>query len=135
MLDWLSLRRSVLPKLLDHASRHLAALLLSVIIPVFIASTADGAGQLSTNPANPRYFFDSTGTPVYLAGTYLPPEQIELGTSDFVGYLDYLQQQKHNFTRLWAWAQTPVSAKSPMLTLPYERTGRGQALDGGTKFD
>src|SRR6516162_4078932 len=128
-------RQSVLGTLLDCTSRHLASLLLYVITPLWMVSTAYAAGPLSANPANPRYFFDSTGTPVYLAGTYLPPEQIELGTSDFVGYLDYLQQQKHNFTRLWAWAQTPVSAKTPMLTLPYERTGPSQALDGGPKFD
>src|SRR5690348_10528049 len=132
----LSSRQSVLTKLLDCASRCLAALLLlSSAIPLWMVSTAHAAGPLSANPANPRYLFDSTGAPVFLAGTYLPPQQIELGTKDFVAYLDYLQQQKHNFTRLWAWEQTPASAKTPMLTLPYERTGRGQALDGGTKFD
>jgi hypothetical protein len=135
MYDGLFSRQSVLRKLLDYTSRHLAILLLSAIIPFWMVSAANGAGPLSANPANPRYFFDSTGTPVYLAGTYLAPEQIELGTKDFVGYLDYLQQQKHNFTRLWAWEQTPFSARTPMLTLAYERSGRGRALDGGTKFD
>ena len=98
-------------------------------------TAAHGAGPLSVNPANPRYFFDSNGTPVYLAGTYLGHEQIELGTKDFITYLDFLQQQKHNFTRLWAWEQSPSSAKSPLLILPYERTGPGLALDGGAKFD
>ena len=131
----LSSRQSVLRKLLDCASRCLATLLLSSAIPLWMVSTAHAVGPLSVNPTNPRYFFDSTGAPVYLAGTYLPPEQIELGTKDFMAYLDYLQQQKHNFTRLWAWEQTPVSAKTPMLTLPYVRTGPGQALDGGPKFD
>jgi chitobiase/beta-hexosaminidase-like protein/uncharacterized protein DUF6298/collagenase-like protein with putative collagen-binding domain len=135
MLDCLSSPQSVLTRLLTFRSRYLTKLLFITIVPLLIASTAHGAGPLSVNPANPRYFLDSTGAPVYLAGTYLPSEQIELGTKDFVGYLDYLQQQKHNFTRLWAWEQTPTSAKTPMLTLPYERSGRGQALDGGTKFD
>ena len=54
---------------------------------------------------------------------------------DFLAYLDFLQQQKHNFTRLWAWEQTPLTAKGALLTLPYERTGPGLALDGGAKFD
>ena len=105
------------------------------IAALLVVSTAHGAGPLSVNPTNPRYFFDSNGTPVYLAGTYLGHEQIELGTKDFITYLDFLQQQKHNFTRLWAWEQSPSSAKSPLLTLPYERTGPGLALDGGAKFD
>src|SRR5690242_13067218 len=135
MRDCLLLRQSTLTKLLDSTSQYLTRLLLSAIVPLLIVSTAHSAGPLSVNAASSRYFFDSTGAPVYLAGTYLPHEQIELGTKDFVAYLDYLQQQKHNFTRLWAWEQTSASAKTPMLALPYERTGRGQALDGGTKFD
>src|ERR1051325_1499222 len=134
MFDCLYSSQSAL-RLLDAISRQLTRLLLSAIVPLLIVSTAHSAGSLSVNPANPRYFSDSAGSPVYLAGTYLPHQQIELGTKDFVAYLDYLQQQKHNFTRLWAWEQTPASAKTPMLTLPYERTGRGQALDGGSKFD
>src|SRR5690349_15875001 len=128
-------RHSTTKKLLDETSRSLITLLVSILVSLLIASSAFSSGPLSISSANPRYFFDSTGTPIYLAGTYLPHQQIELGTQDFTAYLDYLQQQKHNFTRLWAWEQTPVSAKTPMLTLPYERTGPGQALDGGPKFD
>jgi len=135
MRDCLFSRQSVLAKLLGTASRFLARPLLSAAVALFVVSTAHSSGPLTVNPVNPRYFFDSTRTPLYLAGTYLPHQQIELGTKDFVVYLDYLQQQKHNFTRLWAWEQTPVSASTPIVTLPYERTGRGQALDAGTKFD
>ena len=135
MYDCLSSRQSPLTKLLENPVRYLTTLLVSFFVPLLIVSAAFSSGPLSISQTNPRYFIDSTGAPVYLAGTYLPHQQIELGTKDFVTYLDYLQQQKHNFTRLWAWEQTPVSAKTPILTLPYERTGRGQALDGGTKFD
>src|ERR1041384_7740186 len=119
---------------LTAQTRFLAALIF--LIGAFLIAANDcGARPLSINPANPRYFFDAQGKAVYLAGTYLAHEQIELGAKDFTVYLDYLQQQKHNFTRLWAWEQTPASAKTPMLTLPYERTGRGQALDGGTRSE
>ena len=109
--------------------------LLITITPLLIVATARGAGPLSVDPANPRYFFDSHGSAIYLAGTYLDHEKIELGTQDFISYLDFLQQQKHNFTRLWAWEQTPVTARAPLSTLPYERKGQRLALDGGPKFD
>jgi len=122
-----------LSKQLTGQSRFLAVVF--VLSTLFLAANASGAGPLSVNALNSRYFFDSTGAPVYLAGTYIDPQQIELGTKDFTAYLDYLRQQKHNFTRLWAWEQTPSSAATPMTTLPYERSGRGQALDGGSKFD
>ncbi len=104
-------------------------------VALSLAPKAYGAGPLRVHSSNPRYFFDSNGTPVYLAGTYLGHEVLELGTKDFIAYLDFLHEQKHNFTRLWAWEQTPLSAKKPSPTLPYERTGPGQALDGGAKFD
>src|SRR5690348_15784738 len=109
-------RQWTITKLLDDTSRSLTTVIAAIIFPLLIVSSAFSAGPLSVSPADPGYFFDSTGTPVYLAGTYLPHQQIELGTKDFTAYLDYLQQQKHNFTRLWAWEQTPVSAKTPMLT-------------------
>src|SRR5690349_18142610 len=128
-------RHSAITKLLDETSRYLTIVFISTIVPLLIVSSGFSAGPLSVSQTNPRYFFVSTDTPVYLAGTYLPHEQIELGTRDFVTYLDYLQQQKHSFTRLWAWEQTPVSARTPLSLLPYERSGPGQALDGGAKFD
>ena len=135
MYDCLSSRQSPLTKLLENPARYLTTLLTSFFVPLLLVSAAFSSGPLSVSQTNPRYFFDSTGTPVYLAGTYLPHQQIELGTRDFVAYLDYLQQQKHSFTRLWAWEQTPVSATTPLSLLPYERSGPGQALDGGAKFD
>src|SRR5258705_4645611 len=122
-------------KLFSFGAQRLSKLLLSAIAALAVVSTAHSAGPLRVNPANPRYFFDSNGTPVYLGGTYLGHEEIELGTRDFTNYLDFLQQQKLNFTRLWAWEQTPSSAKNPLLTVAYERTGPGLALDGGAKFD
>jgi len=110
-----------------------------VLIATFLCFTAAAKGASNgplTVPAdNPRYFVNASGKSVLLAGSYLGHETLELGLKDFTSYLDSLQQQKHNFTRLWAWEQSPTVGKSALLTLPYERTGPGVALDGGFKFD
>jgi hypothetical protein len=116
-------------------SQSFSSLVFVTIAAFLIVSTAWAAGPLTVGSANPRYFFNSNGAPVYLAGTYLRQDAIKPGIEDFTAYLDVLQQQKHNFTRLWAWEQTPESATLPCSTLPYERTGSGLALDGGSKFD
>src|SRR5437867_11877692 len=123
--------------LLDYRLPSLGRFLVGLIAFSLSASVSAIAGPtpLVADGINPRYFADSSGKAVYLAGTYLDRDQIELGLADFAAYLDFLQQQKHNFTRLWAWQQTPLAAKSPSLTLAYERTGPGLALDGGPKFD
>ena len=61
------------------------------------------------------------------------------GSWDFASYLDFLQQQKQNFTRVWGWEQSPWiydnSGQVSFSSQPYERTGPGLALDGGLKFD
>ena len=128
--------KSFAAKLFSFGSPYSSKLLLSASSQCFSSFRPLTAPDLSA--LIPRIHVTSltqTAMPVYLAGTYLGHEQIELGTKDFITYLDFLQQQKHNFTRLWAWEQTPLTAKSPLLTLPYERTGPGLALDGGAKFD
>src|SRR5262249_27222681 len=79
---------------------------------------------LSIKAANPQYFVDSKGNSVYLSGSYLDLYNALSGSWDFAAYLDSLQKQNQNFTRVWAWEQSP-----------YERTGPGLALDGGLKFD
>ena len=122
--------------LLAYRLQPLGRFLVGLIAFSLSGSVSAIAGTpLVANGINPRYLADSSGKAVYLAGTYLDHDQIELGLADFAAYLDFLQQQKHNFTRLWAWQQTPLAAKSPSLTLAYERTGPGLALDGGPKFD
>src|ERR1044071_9295018 len=107
-------------------SRCVTKFILCTLTLLTTVSLAQGAGPLRVNPSNPRYFVDSNGIPVYLAH-----EQLALGLEDFGSYLDFLQSEKHNLTRLWAWEQTPATAKSPITTLPYLRTGSAQALDGG----
>jgi len=116
-------------------ARCLTIFILCLLFATIAVPRAEGAGPLRVNPSQPRYFVDSDGSPVYLAGTYLAHEQLALGAEDFGSYLDFLQAQKHNLTRVWAWEQTPATARSPLTILPYLRTGPGKALDGGAKFD
>src|SRR6266850_8548917 len=84
-------------KVFSFGAQRLSKLLLSTIAALAVVSTAHAAGPLRVNPANPRYFFDSTGTPVYLGGTYLRHEEIELGNTDFKNHLDFLKQQKQKY--------------------------------------
>src|SRR5262245_12018568 len=117
----------------------LAQLIACLIVLTQVLSTAEAAGPLSVKSSNPRYFFDSKGNPVYLTGSYLNEYNSLSGSSDFASYLDFLQQQKQNFTRVWGWEQSPWiydnTGKISFASQPYERTGPGLALDGGLKFD
>src|SRR5215510_6127367 len=95
-----------------------------LIVLIQAISPAEAIEPLSVKTANPPYFFDSRGNPVYLIGSYLDQYNTVSGSWDFAAYLDSLQKQNQNFTRVWAWEQSP-----------YERTGPGLALDGGPRFD
>jgi Chitobiase/beta-hexosaminidase C-terminal domain/Family of unknown function (DUF6298)/Right handed beta helix region len=117
----------------------LAQLVAYLILLIQVISPAEAAGPLTVKPTYPRYFFDSKGQSVYLTGSYLN-EYNMLGSSwDFPSYLDFLQQQKQNFTRVWGWEQSPwIYDKTGQITFstqPYERTGPGLALDGAPRFD
>src|SRR5262245_48083164 len=85
----------------------LAQLVACLIVLTHMLSPAEAAGPLSIKPANPGYFFDSKGTPVYLTGSYLNEYNMLSGSWDFASYLDFLQRQKQNFTRVWGWEQSP----------------------------
>ena len=125
---------------LAFASRILLALSLSAPILMKWASPAEARGPLRSNTANPRYFVDSLGNPVYLAGSYQNPYNLLSGrVSEVASYFDFLAQQNQNFTRLWAWEQSPwtydQNGNVTFTLQPYERSGTGAALDGGLKFD
>jgi hypothetical protein len=102
-------------------------------------SLSPGAsGPMRVHPANPRYFADAAGRPVYLTGSHTW-ESLQDGILtgyttvtqpfDYQGYLDLLQTNHHNFIRLWRWELTDHEPQ------PWPRTGPGQALDGKPKFD
>lgn len=100
-------------------------------------------GPLKVNSFNPRYFTDGTGKAIYLTGSHTWAnfqDKGEVNTSpfDYTAYLDFMQENNHNFIRLWVWehaAWAPWTNKKILFDpLPYLRTGPGKALDGGLKF-
>jgi hypothetical protein len=109
------------------------------------------AGPLRAHTRNPRYFSDGTGRAIYLTGSHVWNNLVDMGAGDppprfdFGAYLDFLERYGHNFIRLWAWEHSSwdTSAngrwgkKTPhtVAPLPWARTGPGKALDGKPKFD
>jgi hypothetical protein len=102
-------------------------------------------GPLRTSTVNPRYFSDANGKIVYLAGSHTWSNFQDWGFSnpppvfDYPGYLAFLHDHHLNFFRLWTFEQTedePWSKESIYFTpVPFLRTGPGNAIDGGLKFD
>ena len=107
------------------------------------AQTSKATGPLRRHRSNPRYFTDGSGKAIYLTGshTWNNFQEKSHGPSkdfDYAGYLHRLQQQNHNFIRLWVWEQSAwdwTTEKVEIKPLPYLRTGPGVALDGGPKID
>ena len=126
-------------RILAHPTLVLFRLLLCLFPLVTAVSASGAAGPLTINTSNPRYFFNSSGEAVYLAGASVNEYNLLNGPSSFSAHLDLLQQQNHNFTRLWAWEQSPwflnETGQISFTSQPYERTGPGSASDGGLKFD
>lgn len=102
--------------------------------------------MIKVSKTNPRYFTDSSGKAIYLAGSHTwsnfrdhgikdPPDPF-----DYTGFLEFQKKYNHNFFRLWA-QELPKSAqgrndevwyRSPF---PWQRTGPGTATDGKPRFD
>ncbi|MCG7853447.1 MAG: DUF6298 domain-containing protein, partial [Methanosarcinaceae archaeon] len=100
-------------------------------------------GPLKVSSSNSRYFTDGTCKVVYLTGSHTWSNFQDLGEAntspfDYTAYLDFLQENHHNFTRLWVWenaAWAPWTDRKILFDpLPYLRPGPGKALDGGLKF-
>ncbi len=103
-------------------------------------------GPLTVSQVNPRYFTDGTGRAIYLTGSHTWSNLQDNGGSnpppvfDYNAYLDFLQENNHNFFRLWAWEQARWTLETNdnnywFNPMPYQRTGPGNALDGQQKFD
>jgi hypothetical protein len=97
---------------------------------------------LRTNTANPRYFVDDRGEPVFLTGSHTRQnlQDIAPNTSpmDFDAYLDALADHGHNFVRLWNLDLNRFNGNDAWFAvspLPFSRPGPGTAFDGGPKFD
>ena len=101
-------------------------------------------GPLKVLPRNPRYFTDGSGRAIFLTGAHTWANLQDTGvaplpTFDWEGYLAMMKSHNHNFMRLWQWQQSAWAPWTPdkILFQPelYVRTGPGNALDGGLKFD
>jgi len=99
---------------------------------------------LRLNPANPRYFTDGTGQPIFLCGSHTWANLQDIGLPgaapfDWPAYRDMMLAHNHNFMRFWHWMQAAWASwteeKILFRPLPYARTGPGVALDGPPKFD
>lgn len=93
-------------------------------------------GPLTVHPANPRYFADPSGQPVYVASTYggnTLQDQGDIGTLDWSGYVSLLEQHDLNLAKYVIRDRCRNNgAITPTL---YARTGPGTAVDGQPKFD
>ena len=105
------------------------------------------SGPLRVWSANPRYFADGKGRPVFLAGShtwnslqnYTYAEKPAPPPFDFEAYLAFLRERHLNFFRLFLW-ESPVNRSALSSTtyyrpVAYLRTGPGLAADGLGKFD
>lgn len=109
-------------------------------------------GLLRVHPTNSRYFTDDSGNAIYLTGSHMWNNLIDMGKDDppepldFNAYLDFLQKYGHNFIRLWAWDSVIWNTQANGSELgkdfihnvapqPWARTGIDNALDGKPKFD
>jgi hypothetical protein len=108
-----------------------------------------GVGPLSAS-ANPNYFKDASGTPIILNGSHTWNSLQDWGsngslqTLDFPAFVNFLVAHGHNFTFLWRtelpkFCGLPTTASSPadfaVGPHPWQRTGPGNATDGGRRFD
>lgn len=123
-----------------HKAQRLTAFLFVLFVSAVSASSQNGPLRVST--VNPRYFTDSTGKAIYLAGSHNwnnVQNESDAPVVNFTAYLDFLQQHGHDFTRGWAWEQAqwaPWSTAAVTFSpLPYMRPGPGTALDGQPRFD
>jgi hypothetical protein len=109
-------------------------------------TTADetATGPLEVCKENPRYFARPDGKPFYLTGSHTWAAlhdrlMEETPIFDYTAWLDFMERHNHNFLRLWAWEHaTWMQFTRRRVTYGpnrYKRTGPGEALDGGPKFD
>ena len=115
-----------------------------------VAVAEPARGPLRVHPDNPRYFTDGSGRAILLTGSHTWNNLVDMGPTDppprfdNEAYLRFLEEQHHNFFRLWAWelvswdtagnreSQASVHYVAPH---PWKRSGPGKALDGKLRFD
>ena len=133
-------------RIVEPLASVLAAIGLIVLV-VFALRSDDETTRTTLQPltANPRYFADGSGGPLYLSGSHTWANLVDMGTTnppppfDFGAYLDLLERHDHNFIRLWTFEQTQWAPDSGTILhvspQPWLRTGPGIALDDQPRFD
>lgn len=112
-------------------------------------TTPSVPNTLRVSAANPRYFADSLGNVVYLAGSHTWNNFPDMDTTypgdanplNFTNYLNFLDTYNHNFFRLWCW-EGPFPNNASLYAQrvwatpqPWLRTGPGNGTDGHLKYD
>jgi len=141
--------------------RHVWVAVVPLALAVVLGGCAAGLGRqqqierpkkgpLRVFRANPRYFTDGTGRPVYLTGSHVWWNLVGGSTWNaecsygpaqpfsFEQYLNELATHGHNFIRLWtiessSWFECGEWVRVALH--PWSRTGTALASDGLPKFD
>ena len=120
-----------------YPSPRLVFLLVFTCINAFFQSSDEAAatGLLRVHPTNPRYFTDGSLKAIYMTGSHernnfqRSTKPDNLSVFNYNNYLNLLDENKHNFIRLW------VQENGGWTPLPYARSGPGIANDGQPQFD
>jgi len=102
-------------------------------------------GTLRVSTTNSHFFTDASGKSILLTGSHTW-ENFQDHYSDadpsifnWKEYLDMMQNNHHNFMRLWMYEQPQGQAwttdKVYIDPMPYQRAGKETAFDGKPKFD
>ncbi|MEJ2007614.1 MAG: DUF6298 domain-containing protein [Acidobacteriota bacterium] len=125
-----------------NISARTAGLVATTRAPLSPSSTS----LLRVSSSNPRYFQNASGKIVYLTGSHnwdYFQDGAKVGQSiqlfDYKSYVKFMQGHNMNFMRFWSWEGWSFcrSMTSPSFSEPlaYPRTGPGNALDGGLRYD
>lgn len=99
---------------------------------------------LRIHASNPRYFADGSGRAIYLTGSHTWAVQQDIGTEGtppfpWEEWLGLMKGWNHNFLRMWMFEQPEgacwTHTRMTFDPVPWARTGPGEALDGGPKFN
>jgi Family of unknown function (DUF6298)/Putative collagen-binding domain of a collagenase len=123
---------------LNRAEKYLVPRLLFFLVLAcngLLQSCVGATGPLRVHPTNPRYFTDGSEKAIYLTGSHernnfqVSTKPGNLSRFHYNDYLHLLEENNHNFIRLWVWEH------AEWTPLPYVRSGPGIANDGQPQFD
>ncbi len=102
-------------------------------------------GTLRVSSGNSHFFTDASGKAILLTGSHTWENfqdhysDTDLAVFSWKEYLDMMQNNHHNFMRLWMYEQPQGQAwttdKVYIDPMPYQRAGKETAFDGKPKFD